>query len=96
MTIATEGVTATEVVLPGIVEPDGLEIRRGAVPTPPGPGADPDGGHRGLLRRAADAPRPLLRPADVPLRARLRPGRHGAGDRPEGVAPAWPAPAWPR
>ena len=39
------------------------------------------GGHRRLLRRAADAPRPVLRPAAVPVRARLRPGRHGARDR---------------
>ena len=49
----------------------------------PGAGAAP-GRRRGdgrLLRRAADAPRPVLRPAAVPLRARLRPGRHGPRDR---------------
>ncbi|NUL01824.1 zinc-binding dehydrogenase [Streptomyces lunaelactis] len=31
---ATDRLTATEVVLPGAVEPDGLEVRRGPVPAP--------------------------------------------------------------
>ena len=71
----------TEVVLPGGVEPEGLQISRRAMPAPAaGQALVARGGDRGLLRRAADAPRPL-RPAAVPVRARLRPGRHRPGDR---------------
>ena len=44
-------------------------------------GAGPRRGHGRVVRRAADAPRQVLRPAGVPVRPRVRPRRHGPGGR---------------
>ena len=85
--------TLTEVVLPGVVEPDGLIIQERPVPTPgERPGAGRDAGRRRLVRRAGHAPQPLPRPAEVPVRARLRPRRRRRrGGRRRGSGAGGPA-----
>ncbi len=73
-----ESVIATEVLLPGLVEPDGLQIRqRHAARAGGRPSSRPGRGHRSVVRRAGHAARPLPRSTEVPVRPRLRPGRNG-------------------
>ena len=68
---------ATEIVLPGIGEPEALQLRTRGCRRRDRAGVGPGGGHRGLVRRAADAPREVLRPAAVPF----VPGYDLVGDR---------------
>jgi hypothetical protein len=61
-----------EIVLPGVVEPEQLQVTELPIPHAGSrPRAGADGGDRGVVRRAADAPRAVSRPAAVPVRARL-------------------------
>jgi len=49
------GIIATEVVLPGVVEPSGLQLRQRTLPSPGAGDPRPDRSQRRLLRRAGHA-----------------------------------------
>ena len=66
--VPAEPVVATEVVLPGLVEPDGLQIRQRTLPSlGAGEALVRVEAIRCFVRRAGYAARPLPRAAEVPV-----------------------------